>query len=105
MSTSKINMLTREETFNVIAMVLAVFGLAISIVSAAFAFSSFQQSSVNTQGINAQVRAQRKLLMSALAQPPSAAVGMGATAVAPQTAVLDALRALQEYKLPEDQGA
>ena len=88
-----------------IALVLTVLGLAISLASAAFALSGYKQSSVNTLGINAQVRAQRKLLGATLAQPRSGAAASGAATVAPQTAVLEALRALQEYKLPEDEGA
>lgn len=99
-------MLTRDEAFTVVALVLTTLGLVISISSAAFALSSYKQSSVNNEGINAQVRAQRKLLASSLAQPAAlGVVGSGAVMGTAQTAVLEALRALQEYKLPEDEGA
>lgn len=100
-------MLTREETFNVTAMVLTVLGLVVSMTSAVFALSGYKQSTVNTLGINAQVRAQRKLLYSALgtpAQHSGAGGGGGMASGATLTAVLEALRALQEYKLPEDEG-
>lgn len=88
-------MLSRDESFTVISMVVAVLGLALSVATAVFAFGGYTQSSVNTQGINAQIRAQRELLRSNMQ------LGLGSTGT--PDAVQRALRALQEYKLPEDQ--
>lgn len=88
-------MLTRGDTFNVIAMVLAVLSMALSVTSAAYALSGYRQASLNTSGINAQVKAQRILLGGA---PTRALSGVGTG----EDVVQKALVALHDYKLPED---
>ncbi len=98
-------MLTRDDSFTVISLVLSVLGLAISIATIVFAFSGYSQASINTTGIDAQVRAQRTLLAASLATLPVPApenLGVVAPAAAPADAVRRALQSLQQYKLPED---
>lgn len=95
-------MLDKQDQWNVANMVLTIVGLLLTIATAVFAFGGYQQSSVNTTGINAQIRAQRALLQASLSVPvqaTAATLGVPASNVG----VMKALSALQQYKLPEDQ--
>lgn len=91
-------MLTRDQSFTVINTVLGVISLALSLAATVYALSGYKQASVNTSGINAQVRAQRILLQHGGAGL-GAAVDTGGTR---GDAAQLALTALRDYRLPED---
>jgi hypothetical protein len=93
----------KQEKWNVANMVLTVAALLLSVATAVFAFGGYQQSAVNTTGINAQIRAQRALLQASLSAPvvPGAAALTGSRAG--EAGVRRALSALQQYKLPKEQ--
>jgi hypothetical protein len=102
-------MLTRDNSFTVISIVLSVMSLVISIGTVVFAFSGYSQASLNTTGINAQIRAQRTMLAASLATSMATATphvegvaAAPAATAAPTDAVRRALQSLQQYKLPED---
>lgn len=98
-------MLTRDDSFTIISLVLSVLGLAMGIATILFSFSGYSQASVNTTGIDAQVRAQRTLLAASLATvatPAAENLGAPGPAAASADAIRRALHSLQQYKLPED---
>lgn len=94
-------MLTRDQSFTVINTVIAVLSLALTLAGVAYALASYQQSAVNTTGINAQVRAQRILLGHASSAAHLGVVPGSSGDISRQAAQL-ALSALRDYKLPED---
>lgn len=96
-------MLDKQEKWNVANMVVSVVGLLLTIATAVFAFGGYQQSAVNTTGINAQIRAQRALLQASLSTPLSTPAPVLTGSRAGEAGVRQALSALQQYKLPEDQ--
>jgi hypothetical protein len=87
-------MLTRDQSFTVISMVLSVISLALGLAATLYSVSSYLQASTNTRGINAQVRAQRILLQSGGTSLGAAPGGADAAS--------RALQALHDFKLPED---
>lgn len=96
-------MLDKQDKWNVANMVLSVAGLLLTIATAVFAFGGYQRAAVNTTGINAQIRAQRALLQASLSTPLSTPASAWTASRAGEAAVRQALSALQQYKLPEDQ--
>lgn len=93
-------MLTRDECFTVVSLTLGIIGLALSVFTTVFAYSGYGQATVNTEALDAQIKAQRIMLQASLQAPAgSLGVGVGGGGGVHADAAREALAALQAYRV------